>query len=221
MNECKDCKYFEPSQNMYGDGYCHNTEWLFNEPPVYKDFGCIKFKQKGKEMEKQEMINKLRDIADSMEENDYLCHSENLKQIADELQVTPNPIQDIVELNEKRYGLIFNSEKAIEKLEEELQEFKDAVKDNNEHEMLDALTDIRVIAIGEIRKMGYDPECTLNETVKEISSRKQDPAQKHRWERLFKKQPGEKWLKDKNQSPDTLYKADFNKCKIGNTNENN
>jgi len=44
MNECKDCKYFEPSENMYGDGYCHNTEWLFNEPPVYKDFGCIKFK---------------------------------------------------------------------------------------------------------------------------------------------------------------------------------
>jgi len=125
-----------------------------------------------------------------------------------------NPIQDIVKLNEKRYGLTFNPEKAVEKLEEELQEFKDAIKNNDIHEMVDALTDIRVIAIGETRKMIYDPECTLNETVKEITSRKQDPAQKHRWERLFKKQPGEKWLKDKNQSKTELYKADFSKCKL-------
>jgi len=165
-------------------------------------------------MNKQEMINTLRDIADSMEENDYLCHSKDLRKIADKLQKEPNPIQDIVELNEERYGLAFNSEKAYNKLNEELEEFKDGMKNNNKTEMLDALADVIVIATGEIRKMGYNPILVLNETVKEISSRKQDPAQKHRWERLFKKQLGEKWLKDKNQSPDTLYKADFNKCKV-------
>jgi len=172
-------------------------------------------------MNRQEMINKLRDLADyNEEEASNVNDAKLLREIADKLQVAINPIQDIVKLNEKRYGLDFNPEKAIEKLEEELQEFKDAVKDNNEYEMLDALTDIRVIAIGEIRKMGYDPECTLNETVKEISSRKQDVIQEIRWKEGDKK-PGEKWLKDKWQDSESLYKADFNKCKIGNNNEDN
>jgi len=172
-------------------------------------------------MDKQGKINQLRDIADIMEENDYICYAVDLRQIIDKLQIEVNPIQDIVKLNEKRYGLTFNPEKAVDKLKEELQEFKDAKLNNDSKEMVDALNDIIVIAIGEIRKAGYNPECTLNEVVKEISSRKQDPAQKHRWERLFKKQPGEKWLKDKNQDPESLYKADFSRCKIGNNNEDN
>jgi len=127
--------------------------------------------------------------------------------------ITNDPIDKIVKLNEERYGLTFNPEKAIEKLEEELQEFKDAVKNNDIHEMIDALTDLRVIAIGEIRKAGYNPKCTLQETVKEISSRKQDPAQAERWAK-GEKEDGEKWLKDKSQDKSELYKADFEKCKI-------
>jgi hypothetical protein len=79
--------------------------------------------------------------------------------------------------------------------------------------MIDALTDLRVIAIGEIRKAGYNPKYTLNETVKEISSRKQDPEQAKKWTN-GEKEPGEKWLKDKSQDKSELYKANFENCKI-------
>ena len=127
--------------------------------------------------------------------------------------ISSDPIKDVVKLNEERYGLTFNPEKAIEKLEEELQEFKDAVKNNDIHEMIDALTDLRVIAIGEIRKAGYDPKCTLKETVKEISSRRQDPEQAKRWAN-GEKEDGEKWLKDKSQDKSELYKADYKNCII-------
>lgn len=51
----------------------------------------------------------------------------------------------------------------------------------------------------------YDPVVCLRETVKEIDSRQQDPEQAKVWDKL----EGEKWLKDKNQDPSTLYKADY------------
>jgi len=164
-------------------------------------------------MNKQEMINQLRDIADTMEENDYVCNAVDLRQIADSLQTKPDPIRDIVKLNEERYGLSFNPTQAYNKLHEELEEFKEADLNNDNTEMLDALADIIVIAVGEVRKMGYNPKCTLNEVVKEISSRQQDPIQKDRWLNALK-QPGEKWLKDKSQDKSKLYKADFNKARI-------
>jgi len=173
-------------------------------------------------MNRQETINKLRDLADyNEEETGNVNVAELLREIADDLQVTPNPIQDIVKLNEERYGLTFEPYNEYKKLKEEYNEFLEAIFNDDIHEMIDALNDIIVVAIGAIRKIGHNPECTLNEVVKEISSRKQDPAQKHRWERLFKKQPGEKWLKDKWQDPESLYKADFSKCKIENNNEDN
>jgi len=164
-------------------------------------------------MNRQEMINKLRDLADYNEEADNEKDAEVLRQIADELQVEVDPINKIVELNEERYGLSFNPTQAYSKLYEELEEFKEADLNNDNTEMLDALNDIIVIAVGEIRKMGYNPESTLNETIKEISSREQDPAQRHRW-MSGGKHPGEKWLKNKSQDKSTLYKADFNKARI-------
>jgi phosphoribosyl-ATP pyrophosphohydrolase len=62
-----------------------------------------------------------------------------------------------------------------------------------------------------IEHLGYDFDCVMDETIKEISSRQQDPEQKKRWkENGFN---GEKWHKNLNQSKDTLYKADYSKCK--------
>ena len=59
--------------------------------------------------------------------------------------------------------------------------------------------------------MGYDNDKCMDETVKEISSRKQDPIQQELW---FKSgYDGTKWMKDLNQDPSTLYKADYNKGK--------
>lgn len=123
------------------------------------------------------------------------------------------PIQQIIKLNQNRYGLTFNPTSAISKLEEELDEFKKALKDDNEYEKIDALLDICVVAIGEVAKLGYNAELCLKQTVKEISSRRQDPKQKAQWE-LATKQPGEKWQKDKSQDPDTMYKADYSTCKL-------
>jgi len=201
--ECEDLIFM-----VVDNKYVKNDTLCLNVYEMYKRENI-----KEKIMDKQEMINILRDIADSMEENDYLCHSEDLRKVADKLQKEPNPIQDIVKLNKERYGLTFNSKKAYNKLNEELKEFKDGIKNNNEIEMLDALADIIVIATGEIRKMGYDPILVLNETVKEISSRKQDLTQVERWAK-GEKEDGEKWLKDKSQDKSELYKADFEKCKI-------
>jgi hypothetical protein len=53
----------------------------------------------------------------------------------------------------------------------------------------------------------------MDECLREISSRKQDTNQKLKWE-AQDGSLGEKWQKDLNQNPDTLYKADYKKCRI-------
>jgi NTP pyrophosphatase (non-canonical NTP hydrolase) len=165
-------------------------------------------------MNKQKMIDELRNIADLMQIN----YDDNnsvfiIKEIAEFIDNKQNPIQDIVRLNEERYGLDFDGFNAINKLKEEMEELEQAYRKNDKIEFLDALADIVVISVGEIRKMNYDPELVLNEVVKEISSRRQDPEQSKRWANGGK-EDGEKWLKDKSQDTKTLYKADFSKAKI-------
>jgi D-mannonate dehydratase len=62
-----------------------------------------------------------------------------------------------------------------------------------------------------IESLGYNFNCVMDETVKEISSRQQDPEQKVKWSTVGSQ--GEKWQKWKEQPKETLYKADYNKCK--------
>ena len=76
---------------------------------------------------------------------------------------------------------------------------------------LDAILDISVFSTNEAELMGYDMDKAMNEVVKEISSRVQDPIQKEEWS---KSGAVGKWQKDLNQNEDTLYKADFYKAKI-------
>lgn len=64
-----------------------------------------------------------------------------------------------------------------------------------------------------VKDLGFDFVKCMDECLKEISSRKQDPDQKLKWEAQGGSL-GEKWQKDLNQNPDTLYKADYKKCKI-------
>ena len=125
------------------------------------------------------------------------------------------PLIDIMKLNQERYGTTFDFEKALAKLEEELQEFRDAFEANDVDGMVDALQDITVIAAGETVKLGYNPELCLKQTVKEIYSREQHPKQALDWangQRL----PGEKWLKNRQQDPSTLYTADYSTCRLSN-----
>jgi len=63
-----------------------------------------------------------------------------------------------------------------------------------------------------IEQLGYDFECVMDETVREISSRQQDPKQKYRWEQSGSN--GEKWQKSLLPEHKALwYKADYSKCK--------
>ena len=123
------------------------------------------------------------------------------------------PLIDIMKLNQERYGTTFDLDRALDKLKEELQEFIDASETQYEYGQVDALNDIIIIATGELIKLGYNPELTLKQTVKEITSRQQDPAQAKRWV-INDKQPGEKWLKNQNQPESTLYTADYSTCKL-------
>lgn len=60
--------------------------------------------------------------------------------------------------------------------------------------------------------MGYDAKVCMLETIKEISSREQDPLQKQQWEKgQIKGQIKGKWLKNPNQNKKTLYKAKYEK----------
>ena len=123
------------------------------------------------------------------------------------------PLVDIVKLNLERYGTTFDFAKALAKLEEELQEFREAYEANDIEGMVDALQDLTVIAAGETVKLGFNPELCLKQTVKEISSREQCPDQAASWAK-GDRMPGEKWLKNRDQDPATLYSADYSTCKL-------
>lgn len=77
----------------------------------------------------------------------------------------------------------------------------------------DGVIDISIIdySFSMMNQMGYDYKKCMLETIKEISSREQDPIQKEEW---LKNGPSGKWQKNKQQNPDTLYKADYESCKL-------
>ena len=56
----------------------------------------------------------------------------------------------------------------------------------------------------------FDFKMAMEETIKEISARVQDPIQKSEWE--LNGSNGQKWEKWKDQPEETLYKADYVKC---------
>lgn len=107
---------------------------------------------------------------------------------------------DIVQFNHERNLVLFNGQTEVNMLEEELQEFKDAITTNNVNEMINALNDIRVLATGALWKLGQDPEKSLKETTKEILSR----------EGTLNPTTG-KWQKNPNQDEATLYRPDYQK----------
>ena len=102
-------------------------------------------------------------------------------------------------------------------IQEVKQEFKenllqDDIKVSSEHEVVDAIADIIVFSINQLELMGYDANKVMNETIKEISSRNQDKVQQEIWSQWGF--DGTKWQKDLNQDANTLYKANYQGCKI-------
>lgn len=65
----------------------------------------------------------------------------------------------------------FNFSTEYDMLDEELEEFKYAYEQGDMAGMIDALDDIKVVATGTICKLGFDPDRTMDETLKEIEDR--------------------------------------------------
>lgn len=81
----------------------------------------------------------------------------------------------------------------------------------NENLVVDTICDIKVFSINELGTMKYNGKKCMKETIKEISSREQEPQQKEEWS---KNGANGKWLKWQEQPKDTLYAADYSKCKL-------
>ena len=78
-------------------------------------------------------------------------------------------------------------------------------------EVVDILQDIQVFCINETELMGYDNIKCNKEVFEKINSREQDPEQKEEW---LKNGAVGKWQKDKFQKEWTLYKANYESCKL-------
>jgi hypothetical protein len=109
-------------------------------------------------------------------------------------------VTGIIEFNRERNLLSFNLDTEVAMLMEEIRELEES---KTIYETVDALNDIQVLAIGGLFKLGYNPNLTLAETIKEIRSRKGS----------INTTTG-KWEKDRNQDPTTLYTADYSDCKL-------
>ena len=151
--------------------------------------------------------------------------------------------RDVLEWGYERRLVEYNEQNELDMLSEELDEYVTAVKNNDINEVIDALCDLVVIFMQSqvkigitnqsifrlnkfkpyisfisyipdmVENLGYDFNNCMIETIKEISSRQQDPEQKKRWDNGDYK-VGEKWQKWKEQPKETLYKADYSKCKL-------
>lgn len=66
-----------------------------------------------------------------------------------------------------------------------------------------------------VKELGFDFIKCMEQCLMEINSREQDIEQKTRWE-AGDKIEGEKWAKNPEQNPETLYKADYEKCRLDN-----
>ena len=127
---------------------------------------------------------------------------------------TPNTKVYIENVLEELLEIVYSDKKFIELYKNMIMEyyfFDKLLEDLDEKNTLDAILDISVFSTNEAELMGYDMDKAMNEVVKEISSRVQDPIQKEEWS---KSGAVGKWQKDLNQNEDTLYKADFDKAKI-------
>lgn len=79
------------------------------------------------------------------------------------------------------------------------------------YDVIDTIQDIQVFCINETELMGYDNIKCNNEVFKEINSRKQDPEQAIVWAGIG---ANGKWQKMKDQPKETLYVANYSKCKL-------
>ena len=128
--------------------------------------------------------------------------------------IEPNAKAYIANILEELLEIVYEDKKEIKYYQNEIMDkyfFEELFKNISEERILDAIQDNRVFSENETELMGYDANKTLNEVIKEVSSRKQDPDQFIEWQQT---KPFGKWKKDINQPKETLYKANFSICKL-------
>lgn len=125
--------------------------------------------------------------------------SRNITQDSTEVYVA-NIIEELLEI-------YYDDKDIIKKIQREIIfEYFNSKKELNQLNTIDAIQDIQVFSVNETELKGYDNEHANYEVFKEINSRKQDPDQMIDWAANGAKG---KWLKDKLQDKNTLYKADY------------
>ena len=122
----------------------------------------------------------------------------------------PNTDVYVANIIEELLEIYFKNKRVIKFLQFLVMIVFSVKKPISEHEIVDAISDIKVFSINEVENMGYDVRKTMNETILEINSRVQDPEQRLLWSEIG---PVGKWKKDPDQDKSTLYKADYTTCK--------
>jgi hypothetical protein len=158
-------------------------------------------------------INKIYD--DFEKEKDKLSHTntQKLRQWrADRHLSKPNTKVFIENILEELLEICYEDKVMIQNIKDDIMFDYFQVKELSENDTIDAINDIVVFSINEAETMGYDFDNTLSETIREISSRVQDPIQKDIWSKWG--YDNTKWKKWSEQPLDTLYKADYLRCKL-------
>lgn len=143
-------------------------------------------------------------------------NTENLRKWRKDRNITePNAKAYIANILEELLEIVYEDKELIKTNQKAIMEiFFNKRLDNpmlSKENLLDAIQDIRVFSENETELMGYDADKTLNEVIKEVSSRKQDPDQFIEWQQT---KPFGKWKKWSEQPKETLYKANFSICKL-------
>lgn len=87
----------------------------------------------------------------------------------------------------------------------------ECVNECNDFDLYFKLREIFTICKNIAAKHNYDFEAAIKEKIKVLNSRKQCPIQQMDWELHG---ANGKWEKDKSQDTNTIYKPDYEKCKI-------
>ena len=127
--------------------------------------------------------------------------------------IEPNTKVFIENILEELLEICYNNKEEIKDIQNKIYKeyFEFYVSKCNELEVIDAIQDIQVFCINETELMGYDNLKCNDEVFQEINSRQQDPQQFAEWQKYG---ASGKWQKRKDQEPLTLYKANYEVCKL-------
>lgn len=139
--------------------------------------------------------------------------TENLKEWRKKRNITnPSYINFVENILEELLEPLYDKNTTDDFKKRIIQEyFPDSEWFYNNESVVDAIQDIQVFCINETELMGYDNVKCNNEVFQEINSREQDPQQLAEWQKYG---ANEKWQKDRHQKDWTLYKANYESCKL-------